>query len=552
MKYRYIFFLTVLMVSISFSGCRKDLNQNPIDEFTTQNFWTSPQNVLIALAGVYRGNIQMDASPNTAAEYSPTDWWSYYGLLFLEFASDNVYDRRGDSSPIVSLTNGTLTATNTIIDNYWSLSYARVARCNYFLENVAKANLAPALTNRYIAEVRFIRACQYFYLSQYFGSVPLVTTTLTEQQANNVTKASLASIYTYTENEFTAAAAALPRYSALTAAEMGRASAQASLAFLGRVYLAEQKWSNAVTTYQQIINYGDNIIDPNFTSLFDGSNESSKEIIFATQYLVNTAPNAMLQHTYPAALGGYMLSDPLGSLAESFDFNDGTPFSYSDPRYNSANIGQNRDPRLNYTILSNGQAFKNITYDSNPMDASSADQLTLTKQATRTGFAPMKFNSQAFSGNNLANSGIDLPIIRYSEVLLSYLEAELESGATINQSLLDATINQVRGRASVNMPKITETDPTLLRVILRRERRNELALEGIRLWDLLRWGIAGTVLQGQFYGAPFPGATNLRKNPSGTTDPYSRWYVTTKAFRVGQDEHWPIPQSEQNLNPNLR
>jgi len=318
------------------------------------------------------------------------------------------------------------------------------------------------------------------------------------------------------------------------------------------VYLAEQKWSTAATTYNQIITYGDNSIDPNFTSLFDGSNESSKEIIFATQYLVNTAPNAMLQHTYPAALGGYMISDPLGSLAESFEFNDGTPFSFADPRYNPANIGQNRDPRLNYTILSNGQTFKNITYDSNPMDAASADQLTLTKQATRTGFAPMKFNSQIFSGNNLANSGITLPIIRYSEVLLSYLEAELESGAPINQALLDATINQVRGRASVNMPKITETNPTLLRVILRRERRNELALEGTRLWDLLRWGVAGTVLQGQFYGAPYPGATNLRKNPSGAVDPDGRWYVTTKAFRVGQDEHWPIPQSEQNINPNLR
>jgi len=137
-------------------------------------------------------------------------------------------------------------------------------------------------------------------------------------------------------------------------------------------------------------------------------------------------------------------------------------------------------------------------------------------------------------------------------VLLSYLEAKLEAGSAIDQGLLDQTINAVRARSTVNMPRVTETDPTKLRTILRRERRNELAFEGIRLWDLQRWKIAGDVLKGDFYGAPFPGAKTLRKKTTTTNDPYSRWYVTTKAFRVGTDETWPIPQSEVNINPALK
>ncbi|MBG6235267.1 hypothetical protein IWX76_001835 [Pedobacter sp. CAN_A7] len=551
MKNLYIkLFLPVLMLTGLFASCRKELDKAPLDAFSNETFWTTEQNVMQALTGVYRGGIQMAANP-TSAEFSATDWWSYHGLLFTEFATDNAYDRRGENSGFNTLTNGTLTATNAYLSNYWTASYNRIARCNYFLENIGKASISPALITRMSAEVRFIRACQYFYLSQFFGAVPLVQKTLSLTEANTVEKATKIAVQDFAEAEFKEIAAILPRYGQMSAADRGRATSQAALAFLGRLYLAEEKWNDAASTYKQIIDFNDNIIDPSFESLFNGTNETSKEIIFATQYQQDLAPNSMMQHNYPAKLGGYVLHCPLGSLVESYEFNDGTPFSFTDPRYNPADLGQNRDPRLKYTVLYNGQTFKNIAYISNPSDASSPDQLTTTKQATRTGFALKKFNSEAFSGGDLQNSGVDLPIIRYAEVLLSYLEAKLESGSPVDGALLEETINKVRGRAGVNMPRVTETNPAALRVILRRERRNELALEGIRYWDLLRWKTIGQVLKGDFYGAPFPGVANLRRKGS-TVDPYNRWYVTTKAFRTGQDELWPIPQSELNINPNLR
>ena len=162
-----------------------------------------------------------------------------------------------------------------------------------------------------------------------------------------------------------------------------------------------------------------------------------------------------------------------------------------------------------------------------------------------------KYLDENYSGD-LNVYGGNVPIIRYSEVLLSYLEAKLEAGEPITPALLDETINLVRGRTSVNMPRITETNPDLLRPILRNERRVELAMEGIRYWDLLRWGIADKMLNGYILGAPFPGSKRTNPTPDGEVDKYGRWYVNKRAFRKDQDYKWPIPQGEQDINPNLR
>lgn len=539
--------LTIFILSTIATSCAKKLDLYPLDRYANDIFWTSEANVNIALTALYRGNIQMQKG----AEFAPTDWWSYNGLIFMEFATDNAYDRRGDNSNFNRLTNGTLTANVGDYPNYWNNSYARIARCNYFLENIDKTtSVSEAFIKRAKAEARFLRAAQYFYLSSFFGSVPLVKQVLQPADANRVTKASLQDVQAFAETELKEAAADLPAAAQLIAAERGRATKQAALAFLGRLYLGMEKWQQAADTYKAIIDLNENIIDPDYASLFNGTNESSKEIIFATQYVVDLAPNAMMQHFYPAMSAGWNIFCPLGSLAESYDFKNGSAFSYSSPLYNPADQALNRDPRFAYNILYNNAMFKGKPYISHPDVTASPDQLTLSKQATRTGYSMRKFSYDGFSGGDLQNSGIDLPIIRYAEVLLSYLEARIHTGA-VDQGLLDATINKVRSRSTVAMPSITETNVSLLLPVLKKERRNELAFEGIRLWDLYRWKDAATVLQGDFYGASFPGAKNLRKAPNGSTDANSRWYVTTKNFKP-ENYPWPVPQAEVNNNPNLK
>jgi len=536
--------LVVFFAFLMISSCRKELDQSPLDAFDSATFWTSEANATLALTGVYRGNISVNA-----ANANPTDWWSYAGLLFMEFATDNAYDRRGDNSVFNKLTNGTLTPNVAVLGQYWTQSYARIARANDFLENIDKVTMNEATKKRMKAEVRFLRACQYFYMSQFWGSVPLVTKLLTKEEANTLDKASKADVVNFTLTEFAEAANDLPRFKDIAASQRGRASKQAALAFLGRLQLAEGKYTDAASTYKSIIDFGDNTIDPDYANIFLQSKETSNENIFSAEYVENLAANGESQHLWPAVAAGWHIFCPLGSIVESYDFTNGTAFSFNSPLYDPNDPTKNRDPRLKYNILFNGQQFKG-RYITHPDSASAPDQLGAGKQTTQTGYGVKKFCDENYSGD-LTNYGGNLPIIRYAEVLLSYLEAKLEAGQPIDQSLLDETINKVRGRTSVNMPPINETTPALLRGILRKERRNETAFEGIRYWDLLRWKIAETVLKADFYGAPFPGTVKPIRRKGTTVDPFARWFVTSKAFRA-QDYQWFIPQSEVDINPKLR
>jgi len=539
--------LALSLVMLLASSCEDQLELTPLDRFEETTFWTTESNAMLALNAVYRGTIFANAP-----EYNPNDWWDYNGLIWMELGTDNAYPRTGDNAAQNRLTNGTLNGTVGILGNYWTNSYSRIARCNDFLENIGQVTMDETKKQRMIAEVKFIRACQYFYMSQFWGSVPLITNTLTAEEANVVTKASKQEVVNFVIKEFTDAAAALPRHKDIPTAEIGRASKQAALAFLGRIQLSEKMFSDAANTYETIIDFNDNIIDSDYSSIFLERNENSNENIFSTQFVPNLLSNAIMRHFAPSLSGGFNLLNPLANLMEAYQFTDGTSFSYTDTRYDANDIGKNRDPRLRYTILYNNAPFGANKYISHPDVTNTPDRTGATGK-TATGYGMKKYIDETFTGNYNTQYGGNIPIIRFAEVLLSYLEAKLEAGQAITQADLDATINRVRGRSTVNLPSITVTDPVALRPILRNERRVELALEGIRYWDLLRWGIARDVLKGDFYGHPFPDAkTAIRKKNANTpVDQFRRWFVTTRNFRKGTDEVWPIPQSEININPNL-
>src|SRR5690606_11012296 len=297
-------------------------------------------------------------------------------------------------------------------------SYKRIAICNDFLENIDKVPMDPVKISRMRAEVKFLRATQYFYMSQFWGSVPLITQTLTPEEANIVDKASKAQVVDFIIKELKEAADDLPRLADIPSSEIGRASKQAALGFLGRIYLSEKRFSEASNAYREIIDLDDNIIDPDYQSLFNTQNEDSPENIFSVQFLGGQAANALPQHAYPAVVGGWHFFNPLGSLADAYGFDDGSPLSYDDPRFKYENMGENRDPRFRYNLLWDGCTFAGKKYICHPDSTESLDQLTYSKQATRSGYGLRKFFDESFSGQLNGDYGGNIPVIRYAEILL--------------------------------------------------------------------------------------------------------------------------------------
>lgn len=544
-SYKHLYIIAALALS-AFCSC--DLERYPLTDLSEETFYDNESNAELALTSLYRGSI------TNGLEYNVSDFWSYHGLLFMEHLTDNAFDRRGENNAFFNISSGKLQSTNNFIVNYWKSAYKRIGMCNRFLEGIESLSSSSETKARMIAEARFLRATQYHYLASYFKDVPLVTATLTGEEANNVEKETQANILAWCASEFKAAAADLPRFCDITSSETGRACKQAALGFLGRTYMLMEDWTDAATAYKEIIDYGDNEIHSSYSELFlPSTGTENKENIFYISYLENYFGSGFPQQILSAKDGGWSLSDPSASLFEAYEFTDGTPFSYDDPRYNPKNLGENRDPRLDYTIYYNGATFKGTEYRMSPdYEASEKERIDYSSEASKTGFLWRKYFDENPISNLRSYSAVT-PIIRYAEVLLSYLECLVESGQSINQSLLDATINKVRGRADVNMPPITETNATKLRELIRHERKIELCFEGIRYWDLLRWNIAHELLVGEIWGAPYPDS-ELYASSTKQIDPtgHCRWYVGRRDFRNPQDYTWPIPQSEQNINANLK
>jgi len=540
MKKRYFNFIipktyiVLVLLGVFNSGCNQDFfDKQPLDSVSDATFWKTEGDAQLALASCY------SSRNKDYGEWTSNDYWTPWSLVQMDIMAGNGSEKEGNPDKI---TDGTLTATNGMIQDYWGHTYRRITTCNNFLDHIGNIPMDEAKKAVMVAEVRTIRAFEYFNTAFYFGDVPLVQHVLTLEEANSVTRAPKADVWEFAETELKACYPVLP--ATRPDNENGRITSGAALAILGRLQMAEKKWTDAASTYKTIIDEGNYIIDPKFKEIFWVENEFGKEIVLSSQYKSAVFQQVALQFIYPEQFNGWHQFSPYNELVKEFECTDGKTITES-PLYDPDNPYDNRDPRLDASILIPERSqFRGVTYTTKP---GSAD--VFGKYPVWSGYSISKFMDEGYTGS-LFDYGGNWPIIRYAEVLLSYLESELESNATINQALLDETINLVRGRDAVNMPAVTITDPTELRKIIRRERRVEFAWEGLRYYDILRWGIAAEQLNGQYTGM------KLTNDPASYTlypvDDEGYFIMgNTRAFKAGINELWPIPQSERDINPNL-
>ncbi|MEZ0608869.1 RagB/SusD family nutrient uptake outer membrane protein [Fibrella sp. WM1] len=533
-----------------------EVERLPETTISDQTFWRSESDLKFSANYLYTylptyGTLTPQGYPNNAlynvTTHAIEDVWSddAFGL-----ASNSI----SDGSRLAPATDANYT------DNYLLIRAA-----NNIIEKAPRTatNTAPAVIDRYVAEARFFRAFGYFNLVQRYGEVPLILKTLDETSPELTAPASSrAALFDQIYQDLDFAVQKLPAPSAIAAADYGRISTTAALAFKARVALFEGTRSKYHTYGEPIkhlkvaVDAAKAVIDSKQHDLFTGSyfdlwqqpgeGRQNRENIMVRQFGLSIT-DRVITHNYFRGFLETGSMNPTKSLADAYLYKDGLPITKSPLAKTpvvSTDVFANRDTRMSDTFLKKGDPYI----------------------ATKPVFdiAALAFNKTGFTFRKSANiedwntqaSSTDRPLLRYAEVLITYAEALYELNGSISDADLDLTVNRLRQRGGV--AKLTNEFATAnglnVRDEIRRERRVELAQEGFRYWDLIRWKTAEVelpkpVLGNYFFKAEFGTVAAVRLTP----DNYI--LVQEAAFRKfdpAKDYLWPLPINEVALNPALK
>ena len=512
----------ILAGIILLTSCKKDfLDRQPLDEYSESSLWSNAKDAETALTGCYNG------------------WESADRLIYMDCASDNAYNQFPWEGYTALGNMQLLTPTNTGA-GMWS--FGTIQRCNWFLANVDITPMDDNLKARMKGEARFIRAYTYLNAAQLYGDFPLIIKQLTTAEANVVTRTPKAEVMDFVIKELGELSADLP--TSYSGSDVGRITRGAALALKGRAELFTGKNGEAVSTYQKVMDLGVYTLFPSYQDLFRIQNDNNSEIVLDVQYKENDYSNGILGVMPSSSYGGWSSIDPTQSLVDAYEMKNGKKTSDAGSGFDANNPYKDRDPRLSATVVYPGMFYEGKYYNS--IDKSSSDYYAENNNS-KTGYIVKKYTSNLSDFSDMWNTGLNMPVIRYAEVLLGYAEAKIEANQ-IDASVYKA-INDVRQRAG--MPVLDQSvynNQISLRSAVRNERRVELAMEGLRWFDVQRWKIAEQVMNGQVYGARLG---KVNESNGALTLSSERIQVEKRVFDPAVNYLWPVPQKERDINKTL-
>lgn len=423
------------------------LDKNPNDRLSSGQFWETKQDFDMALTAIY-GSLQQSIFSTGAPNW--------------DLITDNGYGQHNYSGSQAIVRGEIFSSSGGYITEVYNTCYSGIARINIFLDKLANfkgTGLDENAKKKYLGEAQFIRAYYYYMLYACYGDVPLIIAPLTlanQQQA----KVPAAEVLTYVLGELDQAIGNLPtmRY----ANGGGHAVKSAAQALKLRVLLFAAYGTSgnpdaallgqAKTLATEIMQLGYSL-SPKFEDIFrDNSQEGNPEILFSIKFLAPDNATSMDQW-----YGDWLVASPLKSFYEAFEPND---------------------LRRDLTVFVQEVNFNgNIHRPSNSVPTGYGLKKFLTPELMPYGYS--------------TQSQQDWVMLRYAEVLLSFAEAENELVGP-NSAVKDA-VDAVRVRAGLGLLPETLTKGQM-REAIRKERRIELAFEGLRYFDLKRWRIAKEVL----------------------------------------------------------
>jgi hypothetical protein len=514
----------------------------------------------------------------------PSGNWEAAGSnwVFGDVASDDAYKGTdaGDQIEINPIERYEPLPTNGYFNLKWRHQYDGVSRANDVLRLLPEAKDIPeAEGQRIMAEARFLRGYYHFDAKRMWNNVPYVdekTIKFTDFTTANVPNTT--DIWPQIEADLKFAYDNLPE----TQSQVGRVNRWAAGAFLGKVYLYQNKFADAKQVFDQVIANGKTsdgkkyALNAQYHDNFRVAGNNSAESVFAAQTSVNDGSNGLnarwgdiLNFTYGGGPGGCCgFHQPSQNLvnAHKTDAN-GLPMPDT---YNQTDVKSDQgvlatqpfepyqgslDPRLDWSV--GRRTIPHLDWGPHPGVSWIRDQ------AYGGPYSPKKNHYyQSDIGKNTDGgswtqglTNININLMRFADVLLMAAETEVEVGSLEKARQY---VNMIRERAAnpagfvkkadgspaanyvINTYTAPWTDKEMARKAVRFERRLELALEGHRFFDLVRWGVAAETL-----------------NEYLAKERLFRQYLVGATFTKGVDEYFPIPEqqivlSSVNGQPTLK
>lgn len=523
------------LAALTMTSCSDFLETAPKDALSPSTTWKTADDVEKFVVGIYPG-------------------WANSGdatLLYMDAASDIAYNNFPWEG-WTNIGNGLWTASDPGGNPY---GFGTISRCNNVIDNIDKATFAnPRQKDNLLGQALAIRAYQYMIMNFCYGGVPIVEHLYENADAAKVPRNTEKEVWDFVEKDINRAISLLDE----TPAARGRIAKGAALAIKMRAALYQEKWQDAADAAKEIITLGQYALEADYATPFSLAGRDSREIIVSEGYDETQRSLYTLGQFYNNGDGGWSSVVPTQNLIDLYLMKDGKTKEAS-PLYDATHPFANRDPRMAKTVLYPGCDYWGGVYNTldrevngktNPNYPSAADN------ASKTTLTWAKYLNPLTQYKDMWSTPADVVVFRYAEVLLSRAEALNELNGPSAE--VYALIDQLRDRAG--MPHVDQTEyatKETLRECIRRERAVELAGEGLRRFDIVRWKdasgkmVAETVLQGEL------------KRITGTVDmtgtnPETRATISSSMEKIEDRifkpafRYYPIPLDAIEKNPELK
>lgn len=543
--------LAALFIGACMTSCDDFFDTAPKDALSPATFWKTESDAQQAVVACY----QDWNNPATGS----TD------VFFADCMSDISFSHTG-SSKYKYVGNGSTTQASTV--SYYS--YTTIRRCNLVLANIDKVPFTnESVKNDLIGQVRTIRAWRYFQMNYWYGGVPLIVDLPQLAEDARLPRDTEETVKKFVYDELDQAVTELNE----KPEARGRIAKGTALAIKMRASLYWGDLDQAMKAARAIQDLHLYELEKTLTyqELFSLQGRDSKEIICSMQHIPTTYAFGNTIRLFNNQDGGWASFVPTQNLVDMYEMSNGLMPEEEGSGYDPTHPFANRDPRLKNTIIYPGQDWLGAdnkvrvfnTLDKTIDGKKNVDYMDVATNASHTGLIWAKYTVPITQYSaSLGNDELCPILFRYAEVLLTIAEIDVERNENFDEvySILDE-LRTRQGMIPVDRSRYASQQR--LRELVRRERCLELAGEGLRRPDLLRWKdengkvLAETLLNGPLYrmvgtvdaSNPDPDMRATIEQP--TEDNKNLRRLEDRTFSAFQ-RYLPFPQDQLNTNPNLK